>query len=117
MKIYLTKLAKYFLVPFYFLVLSSSPANAQLPEGAIQKGSLSNQKLIQDTMVGVAAKVSQLGCETPETFLPYVSRLPEGEVGSRTWQEIWVVSGCDGEYPVTIDFREDGANAANWNIK
>ena len=101
-----------------FLVVLPFPAQAQEAlEGAIQKGSLSNQKLISDAMLGVAVKVSQRGCKNPKTFDPYVSQLPKGEVGSRAWQEIWVVSGCDREYPVIIDFEEDGASAAIWIIK
>ena len=117
MKIYPVKLVKCLLIPFCFIV-SSSPVQAeQIPAGAIKKGSLSNQKLISDAMVGAAVKVSELGCDTPETFIPYVSQLPNGQIGSRTWQEIWVVSGCDREYPVTIDFREDGAGAASWTIE
>jgi len=116
-KIYLARSIECSLLLLLLSVLPSPAQAQQAPKGAIRKGSLSNQKLISDAMLGVAVNVSQRGCETPRNFVPYVSRLPEGEVGSRTWQEIWVVYGCDRQYPVTIDFSENGANSANWTIR
>ncbi|MGR5212743.1 hypothetical protein ACPV4A_19530 [Vibrio rotiferianus] len=92
-------------------------ADSALPEGAIQEGSLSNQKLIQDAMVGVVAEVATRGCESPENFLPYVKALPQGEIGSRYWREIWVVKGCEKTYPINLYFSEDGVGAANWVIE
>lgn len=89
----------------------------QIPSEAIKKGSLANQKLMRDTMAGLAVNVSRRGCKKPENFVPYVRQFLEGEVGSRYWQEIWIVSGCSQEYPVTIKFSEDGLNAANWEIQ
>jgi len=99
------------------LVSCFSAVGDELPGNAIRKGSLSNQKLIQDTKMGVAAKVATLGCEKPESFVPYVLAMPQGEVGSRYWQELWVVKGCNAEYPVKIRFSETGLSGANWSIE
>jgi hypothetical protein len=88
-----------------------------LTAGALQKGSLANQKLIQDALVGVAGKAGTLGCARMDSFEPYVVAMPTGVVGSRAWQERWIVS-CQGKtYPITIDFREAGVSAANYTIQ
>ncbi|MGK7911506.1 MAG: hypothetical protein AB4050_08490 [Synechococcus sp.] len=103
-----------FLLPIAFT--SPSLAQEPMPEGAIQAGSLANQTLIQDALVGVSAKTSTLGCDTPEQVSPYVTQLPAGEEGSRSWRELWVVQGCDREFSINLRFNEDGPNASNWNI-
>lgn len=90
-------------------------AQAATPE-PVQEGTLANQKLIQDAMVGVASWVATKGCEAPERFVPAVLQLPKGEPGSRYWQERWTVTGCGTEYPVVIDFRETGLESAMWTI-
>jgi hypothetical protein len=78
---------------------------AELPAGTIRGGSLSNDKLIQDTMPAVAAKVGLLGCDKPESFQPYVVAMPEGPDGAKQWKEKWIVSGCGNKYEVSITFR------------
>ena len=79
-----------------FAVIQGCAAHAEkLPYNAIQKGSLSNQKLINDTKVGVLQKMTVLGCSKPELVDPYVISEPKGSVGSRVWREIWVVKGCN----------------------
>lgn len=97
--------------------LSGIASAASLPKGAIQAGSLANAQLIQDAKMGVAAKVATQGCSQPETLEYFVMALPSGKVGARRWQELWVVGGCGKRYPVTLDFNEDGPNAANWSIR
>lgn len=103
-----------FLLPIAFAL--PAIAQDQLPEGAIQAGSLANQTLVQDTLIGVAAKTATLGCDSPEQVSPYITQNPSGEVGSRVWEELWIVEGCDQEFPLSIRFNEDGSNAANWTI-
>lgn len=88
-----------------------------LPEGALRAGSLCNQKLINDAMMGVVGKVAVKGCEAPESFLAYVTQMPTGIVGSQTWNETWIVTGCGNEYAIKIVFREDGAGGAMWTIE
>ena len=99
------------------LALTATAQAAPLPKGAIQAGSLANQKLIRDAKMGVASKVATLGCSKPETLQFYVMSLPAGAVGARRWQELWVVAGCEKHYPITVDFSEDGPNSANWSIR
>ncbi|MNG98692.1 hypothetical protein D3C79_578420 [compost metagenome] len=93
-------------------------AHAVTPESVppVQEGTLTNQKLTQDAMVGVAAWVATKGCQAPERFVPAVLQLPKGEPGSRYWQERWTVEGCGTQYPVVIDFRETGLESAMWTI-
>jgi len=98
-----------------FLLGSATFAEA-LPKGAIKNGSLSNQQLIGDAKVGVAAKVATLGCSKPEKVNFYVTQMPEGKVGSRVWKELWVVEGCKKKYPVKVRFQED-AMGTTWTIE
>jgi hypothetical protein len=110
-------MCKALLVAITFLALGSlSWAADKLPPGTMKKGTLANAKLIRDAKLGVASKVAVMGCTKPGDFEPYVVAMPSGAVGQQRWQELWVVSGCGKEYPVKIEFYEDGPNAANWTI-
>ena len=107
-------------IPILFCVAIVSVAHAQgrsLPAGALREGTLANEKLIRDAKMGVAAKVAVLGCSKPETLQPFVLAAPTGKIGSRHWKEQWVIGGCGKTYPITIDFMEDGQNAAIWTIR
>ncbi|WP_286997684.1 MULTISPECIES: hypothetical protein [Shewanella] len=86
-------------------------------EEIVQQGTLANETLLRDAMPGVAAEVARRGCEVPEQFFAFVLAMPKGKVGERYWHERWIVEGCEREYPVDIEFREDGVNAAYWTIK
>ena len=88
----------------------------ELPAGVLRAGTLANPKLVHDAMAGVVGQVSLLGCDKPTAFRPYVVKMPAGQVGSRHWVEKWIVSGCKREYPLTMDFSEDGLDAANWTV-
>lgn len=111
------KLSAFLSAGLLLSLVSSHVAAQSLPEGAIQAGSLSNQQLIQDAMPAVAAKVATLGCSSPESFQPYVIAMPQGNEGSRYWREVWVVQGCNSEFPVEIRFSEAGLGAANYVIE
>ncbi|VAW49018.1 hypothetical protein MNBD_GAMMA04-1064 [hydrothermal vent metagenome] len=88
-----------------------------LPEGAIQEGSLSNEKLISDAKMGVVGKMAALGCNKAESYSAYITQMPEGNVGEKVWKELWLVTGCDNTYPINIKFQEDGTGGAHWSIK
>jgi hypothetical protein len=106
------------IIPFIFMFFHAELTIAEdLPEGTVQSGTLTNEKLMGDTMIGVATKVDTEGCNKPDSFLAYISRLPEGESGSRSWREKWIVYGCGNSYPVDIEFKEDGLDAANFSIR
>ncbi len=100
--------------------VSTSPslpaADTDLPVGTIKKGTLTSPRLMNDTMLGVVGKVSTLGCHKVEDVARYVVTPFSGATGSRQWQEKWLVKGCGKQYPVDIDFKEDGAGGAYWSI-
>ncbi len=87
-----------------------------LPTGAIKKGTLANAQLVADAKLGIVAKVGALGCSKTDRLQPYVAAMPTGPVGQQQWKEIWIVSGCNSKYPVSIDFKEAGTGAADWTI-
>ncbi|MCF6189556.1 MAG: hypothetical protein L3J51_03670 [Cocleimonas sp.] len=99
----------------FSLLLGSVSFAETLPKGAIKDGSLSNQKLIGDAKVGVAAHVATLGCNKPEKVNFFVTQMPKGKAGSRVWKELWIVEGCKKKYPVKIRFQED-ATGAVWTV-
>ena len=101
--------------PLLWLVACIVPLHAESLQ-PVQEGTLANQQLIRDAMVGVAGQVAALGCDAPERFVPVVLQLPKGEPGSRYWKERWEVEGCGKLYPVVMDFRETGMESAMWSI-
>jgi hypothetical protein len=101
--------------------ISTSPSlpapNTDLPAGTIKKGTLTSPQLMNDTMLGVAGKMGSLGCHKVEDVAPYVVTPFSGPPRARQWQEKWLVKGCGKQYPIDIDFKEDGAGGADWTIK
>lgn len=104
-----------------FLALLPAVSFAQearsLVPDAIEEGTMTNLKLRQDALVGVHGWLEARGCEEAKSFTSFVTKLPEGEVGSRAWQEVWVVDCSNGKFTVRIDFRESGTSAADWMIR
>ncbi len=96
---------------------SLPPPATDLPAGTIKKGTLTSPQLRQDTMLGVAGKMGTLGCHKVDDVAQYVVTPFSGATGARQWQEKWLVKGCGQQYPVDIDFKEDGAGGAYWTIK
>jgi hypothetical protein len=96
---------------------SIAARDPDLPAGTIKKGTLTSPQLMHDTMQGVTGKVATLGCDKVEDVTPYVVTPFSGTPRSRQWQEKWLVKGCGKQYPVDIDFKEDGAGGAYWTIK
>lgn len=94
----------------------SGAALAAAPAGSIEKGSYANQVLARDALIGVTAKVRSEGCSNPERYQPYVMQKPSGAAGSRSWSEQWVVQGCGKQYPVMLNFHEEGGKGASWRI-
>jgi hypothetical protein len=96
---------------------SAFAANAVAsPAGAIQAGSFANPKLQQQVAPALITEMATRGCQKPEGYHPFVMKMPSGAQGARTWEEQWIVDGCGKTYPVTIDFSEDGTNAASFQI-
>jgi hypothetical protein len=96
-----------------------SPAadNTGLPAGTIKKGTLTSPQLMRDTMQGVVGKVATLGCDKIEDVARYVVTPFSGAPRARQWREKWMFKGCGKQYPVDIDFKEDGAGGADWTIE
>ena len=96
---------------------SVAAPTTDLPAGTIKKGTLTSPQLRQDTMLGIAGKMGTLGCHKVEDVTPYVVTPFSGATGTRQWREKWLVTGCGKQYPIDIDFKEDGSGGADWTIK
>ncbi|MGY0503863.1 hypothetical protein [Luteimonas sp. e5] len=90
---------------------AQSTPPAPVPD-AISPGSMTNEKLRQDALVGALSTANARGCRDASNFAVWVTRLPEGTPGERSWQEVWVMQCANGSFPVRIDFREDGLQSA-----
>ena len=114
MKSYFNAVAIFFLTFACTNALAASDASLA---GTLKQGTLANQQLTHDAMLGVAARVAVLGCDKPENFVPYLVAMPTGEIGARHWKEKWLVKDCGKNYPVDIEFSEDGLGSANYTIR
>ena len=108
---------KAFCAALVLLFAGVSLAAGSLPAGTVQEGSLANQQLIQDAMLGVAGKAATLGCKQIDSYIPYVVALPSGTPGSRVWRERWLVTCAGQAYPIEIRFNESGMGAADYSIE
>lgn len=90
---------------------SAQTQTAGMPAGALRAGSLSNAKLVNDTMPAAVAQATARGCKNPKNVQPFVKADPSGQPGQRSWQEIWVVECQNGNYPVNITFSETPTGA------
>jgi hypothetical protein len=96
-------------------IQSALPADESLPAGTVKRGTLANAQLIADAKIGVASQVGALGCTKLGDVDTYVTAMPSGEPGKKSWKELWIVSGCDKKFPVYLSFIED-ATGATWSI-
>ena len=95
---------------------STPPAEAVLPKGTIMAGTLADPMLVHDTKAGVATAIAVLGCKRPERLSPYVREMPSGSPGSRVWRELWIVDGCEKQYPINLRFKENELGT-RWTIE
>ena len=98
-------------------VISLAQEAKSLVPDALQEGTMTNLKLRQDALVGVHGWLGAEGCKDVQGFTSFVTKLPEGEVGARSWHEAWVARCSNGEFTIRIEFRESGLEAADWTIR
>ena len=107
----------FLLVLVLFPIVSFAQDARSLVPDALQEGTMTNQKLRQDALVGVHAWLGSKGCKDVQGFTSFVTKLPAGNVGSRSWQEAWVARCSNGKFTVRLDFKESGQSAADWTIR
>lgn len=103
-------------IVYTMFALSSAIAFAAPAPKPVQAGSLGNEKLQRDAMMGIAAKAGTLGCDKITGVQPFVTRMPSGAVGSRSWQEMWQVQCRNGRHNIVIDFRE-APGGVDWRVR
>ncbi|MDO5653411.1 MAG: hypothetical protein Q4G39_04835 [Brachymonas sp.] len=97
-------------------LVSAQQAPTEVPD-AVQQGTMANEQLQRDAMMGVHSALAARGCNAPAGLTSYVTRLPEGKAGARAWQEVWLVNCPNRKVPVRIDFRETGATGVTWSLQ
>ena len=88
---------------------------SQIKTGVAKEGTLANSKLVSDAkaglekMVGSAIKASEL--------LKFVIQQPVGDIGSRSWREMWIVKTSENTSQYLMTFTESGLDAADFEIR
>jgi len=94
---------------------SIAQSNDEVP---FKKGTWTNTKLRQDSIVGMRMKLTSMGCkEDPVNIQPYIVKDPNGSPGNKQWVEVWSVSSCGNEYRMVVYFKEDGKGGATYTFK
>ncbi|MGB2079490.1 MAG: hypothetical protein ACPHV3_06855, partial [Vibrio sp.] len=86
-----------------------------LPYNSVAMGSLvSDNNLINAALDEMANHVIEQGCQTPESYEPFILQKPSGAAGSLKWQELWVMHGCKKEFPMQINFAQTSAQSLSY---
>jgi hypothetical protein len=88
---------------------------SKIKSGVAKEGSLANAKLILDAKAGLEKIVG--ATINDSELLKFVIQQPVGEVGSRSWREMWVINKTDAASQYLITFKEVGLGAADFEIK
>jgi hypothetical protein len=88
---------------------------SKIKSGVAKEGSLANAKLILDAKAGLEKIVG--ATINDSELLKFVIQQPVGEVGSRSWREMWVIKKTDAASQYLITFKEVGLGAADFEIK
>ncbi|MBJ2136135.1 hypothetical protein JEU11_06700 [Paraglaciecola chathamensis] len=88
---------------------------SQIKPGVAKEGTLANAKLTSDAKAGLEQIVGS-AIHNSE-LLKFVIQQPVGEVGSRTWREMWIVKTSENTSQYLMTFTESGLGAADFEIK
>ena len=88
---------------------------SQIKPGVAKEGTLANDKLISDAKAGLEQVVGSVINDSE--LLKFVIQQPVGEVGSRSWREIWIIRTSENTSQYLMTFTESGLNAADFVIK
>lgn len=95
----------------------NSPQISTLPYNSIAIGTLvSDESLVNAALDEMSLLVIQNGCETPESYEPFIQKSPKGNIGEKKWSEIWIMRGCENNYPMQINFSESKGQSIRYTI-
>jgi hypothetical protein len=90
---------------------------SKVKPGVAKEGSLANQKLISDATASLEKIVGDSINDSGTEILKFVIQQPVGEVGSRSWREMWIVKSPNNGIQFLITFKEAGTGTADFEIK
>ena len=118
----LGKIMKYIIALFVAVAVISGCKSAekltpvsQLKPGVAKEGTLANAKLSSDAKAGLEEVVGS--AVNDSELLKFVIQQPVGEVGSRSWREMWIVKTSENTSQYLMTFVESGLDAADFEIK
>ena len=115
------KYMKLLFIPLTFALVgcASSTSKAPQPKDKVpfKEGTWTNDKLRQDSMLGMQMKLNVMGCDKkPVHIQPYIVQDPTGAQGKKQWIEAWSVFSCGKEYRMIVHFKEDGKGGASYKF-
>ncbi|UAA39236.1 hypothetical protein KIH87_02405 [Paraneptunicella aestuarii] len=87
---------------------------SKIKPGVAKEGTLANTKLISDATAGLE-KITGASINDSE-LLKFVIQHPVGNVGSRSWREMWIIKKKNEATQFLITFKESGLDAADFEI-
>lgn len=90
---------------------------SQIKPDTVQEGSLANDKLIADTTNAIRKVAGAPSISHDTQILKFVIQRPVGDVGARSWREIWIVSPHNNPAKYLITFKEAGLSGAKFDIQ
>lgn len=90
------------------------PPLSQMPQSVVSEGSLANAKLINDA---TAALIKARYIQPNDKIVKFVMQQPRGSAGQKVWRELWVTNPKGNASRFIITFKEDGQNAADFEIQ
>jgi outer membrane protein assembly factor BamE (lipoprotein component of BamABCDE complex) len=88
---------------------------SKIKQGVAKEGTLANAKLILDAKAGLEKVIG--ATINDSELLKFVIQQPVGEVGSRSWREMWIIKKADEASQFLITFKEVGLGGADFEIK
>ncbi|WP_020580864.1 hypothetical protein [Endozoicomonas elysicola] len=87
---------------------------SEIKAGFSREGSLANQQLISDATAGLQ-EITGAPVKSADV-LKFVIQQPVGDIGSRTWREMWIMKTSDSTTQFLLTFKEAGLDAADFEI-
>ncbi|MCL1038915.1 YjgB family protein [Shewanella submarina] len=87
---------------------------SQIKPTISKEGSLANEKLILDVTVGLRELTGQP--INSSELLKFIIQQPVGDIGSRSWREMWIVKQPDRDVQFLLTFKETGLDSASFEV-
>jgi hypothetical protein len=89
---------------------------SQIKPSVAKEGSLANKQLINDATNALIKLPNNYAAAPDAQMLKFVIQQPVGNPGERAWREMWIAKTDTVSKSYIITFKEQGLEAANFEI-